>query len=193
MLPASHMNIPCAFAATVAVVLLSTTASMGSEVSPAETVPAQGSPAYGPDIADQLGDMAVAANPSMQAIRDRVGALEQRVRRAGAWLDPSISAEYSNMPINDPVLGQHAMSGIQLMLRQTFYWPGKIGAREEEARDYVRQEQLGLAEQRVELQANVKRAYYRLALTRQLRDVTRENVRLVSGFIDVVRAKLFAF
>ena len=36
----------------------------------------------------------------------------------------------------------------------------------------------------------MKRAYYRLALTRQLRDVTRENVQLARDFVDVVRGRV---
>jgi cobalt-zinc-cadmium efflux system outer membrane protein len=159
----------------------------GGDKAKAESVSHSG---YGPDSADRLAAMAIAANPSLRAIEERVGALEQKVRQAGAWLEPSISAEYSSMPIDRPLLGEHAMSGIQVMLKQTLYWPGKIGAREEEAGDRVRQEQLTLAEQKVQLQATVKRAYYRLALTRQLRDVTRENVQLVSDFADVVRVKV---
>ncbi len=142
------------------------------------------------DHANALGDEAVRANPSLQALGDRVGALEQKVHQARAWLDPTFSAEYSNMPIDDPTPGQHPMSGIQFMLRQTFYWPGKVGAREEEAKSRVRTEQLSLAEKELQLRATVKRAYYRLALTRQLRDVTKQHVRLVSDFVDTVRIKV---
>ncbi len=145
---------------------------------------------YGSDISDTLGDDAVRANPSIRAIEDRVGALEEKVQQARVWLDPTFSAEYSNMPLDDPAPGQHPMSGIQFMLKQTFYWPGKVGAREDEAKSQVLQEQLSLAEQKVQLRAAVRRAYYRLALTRQLRDVTRQHVELVSNFIDVVRIKV---
>jgi outer membrane protein, heavy metal efflux system len=148
------------------------------------------SAAHGSDLSDELANAAVLANPTLQAIEDRVGALEQRVLQARIWLDPIFSAEYSNMPIDDPAPGQHPMSGIQFMLRQTFYWPGKIGAREGEAKSRVIQEQLSLAERKVQLRATVKRAYFRLALTRQLRDVTRQHVRLVSDFMEVVRIKV---
>jgi cobalt-zinc-cadmium efflux system outer membrane protein len=191
MFPASLRNTSFAVGTALAV-LLSTPSNAASASASEATVPAKGSPDDGPDGADQLGELAVTANPSMQAIENRVGALEQKVRAAGAWLDPTISAEYSNMPIDDPEPGQHPMSGIQLMLRQTFFWPGKIGAREAEADHRVRQEQLTLAEQRVQLRASVKRAYYGLALTRQLRDVTQQNVQLVSDFIAIVRGKLEA-
>jgi cobalt-zinc-cadmium efflux system outer membrane protein len=162
------------------------------ERAPAPALQLAASSVSGPDVAAKLADMAVASNPGIRAVEDRIGALEQKVHQAGAWMDPAISAEYSSMPIDDPVLGQHAMSGIQLMLKQTFYWPGKIEARQEEATDRVHQEQQTLAEQQVQLRATVKRAYFRLALTRQLRGVTRENVQLVSDFLDVARAKVEA-
>ncbi len=141
------------------------------------------------DISKALGDLAVQANPAVGATRDRIQALEEQVSQAGAWMDPTFSAEYSNMPINAPVPGKHPMSGIQLTLRQTFPWPGKIDAREVEARSRVRQEQLTLAEQKLELRAAVRHAYYRLALTRQLRAVTQRHAQLASDFLDVVRVK----
>lgn len=143
----------------------------------------------GPDIADKLGDQAVKVNPSVAAIEHRVSALQQSVRAAGAWMDPVLSAEYSNMPIDDPLPGNHPMSGIQLMVKQTFFWPGKVKAREDEARAKVHENQVALAEQKVQLRTQVRRAYYRLALTRQLRGVTRRHIQLVKDFLDVVRVK----
>jgi cobalt-zinc-cadmium efflux system outer membrane protein len=145
--------------------------------------------AAGPDIANSLGDAAVKANPSIGALESRIRSLDEEVAESGVWMDPTFSAEYSNMPIDAPIPGRHAMSGVQLTLKQTFYWPGKIDARAEEARSRVREGRLGLAEQKLQLRALVRRAYYRLALTRQLRKVTREHVQLVSDFVDVVRVK----
>lgn len=188
----AHENIQSASAAVTSALLLFAPTSAAADVASGELPPAIGASRDDSDIANRLADMALAANPSIRAIADRVSALEQKVRQAGAWLDPSISAEYSSMPIDDPVPGQHAMSGIQLMLRQTFHWPGKISAREAKAEQRVRQERLTLAEQRVQLRASVKRAYYRLALARQLRDVTRKNVQLVSDLVEVVRVKVEA-
>jgi len=150
---------------------------------------APSNPLYGPDISAELGNLAVKANPTIGAAQDRIQALEQQVRQSGVWMDPTFSAEYSNMPIDSPIPGRHPMSGIQLTLRQTFYWPGKTGAREDEAQSRVRQERLTLAEQRVQLRAIVKRAYYRLALNRQLRAVTGVHVQLAGDFLDVVRVK----
>jgi len=192
MSPANLVNTCRALAAVAWVVSLPARADAATGPASSKSLPAEGASGYGPDSAEQLANLALEANPSIRAITDRVAALQEQVHQAGAWMDPSISAEYSSMPIDDPVLGQHPMSGVQLMLRQTFFWPGKLGAREQEADQRVRQERLTLDEQRVQLRASVKRAYYRLALTRQLRDVTRKNVELVSDFIDVVRGKVEA-
>ncbi|MCA9632134.1 MAG: TolC family protein [Myxococcales bacterium] len=166
----------CAFTATTALLLVSAV----GHAQPA---------AYGPDIADELGNKAAKVNASIDAVEQRVGALKESVTTAGAWMNPVLSAEYSNVPVDSFALGDHAMSGVQLKLSQTFYWPGKAAAREEEARARVRQEQLSLAEQKVQLRTSVMRAYYRLALTRQLRSVTREHVKLVKDFLEIVRVK----
>jgi len=172
-----------------AVLLLALARDAAAEVPAKATQSGKVATTWGPDIADKLGDEAVRVNPSIGAITHQVNALRHRVREASAWMDPTFSAEYSNMPIDSPIPGNHPMSGVQLTLRQTFYWPGKIRAREAEAQSRVRESQLALGEQKVKLRAQVRRAYYRLALTRQLREVTEAHVRLVGDFLDVVRAK----
>jgi len=152
---------------------------------------AQTAPADRPveDRSNTLAEEAVKRNPSIAAIKSRVRGLGERVRKAGAWLDPMVAVEYSNVPIDSWVLGDHAMSGLQLKLQQTFYFPGKVGLREEVARGEVRQQRLLLQERKIQLRAAVKRAYYSLALVRQLRQVTQGHIKLVDQFIDVVRVK----
>jgi outer membrane protein, heavy metal efflux system len=173
----------------VAIVLLLPVRRAAADVPSEPDRPAKADTGFGADIANKLGDEAVKANPSVGAIENRVSALREQVHEAGAWMDPTFSAEYSNMPIDNPVPGHHPMSGIQFTLKQTLYWPGKIGAREEEARSRVRENELALAEQKVQLRAEVRRAYYNLALARQLRAVTKEHAKLVRQFLVVARAK----
>jgi outer membrane protein, heavy metal efflux system len=156
---------------------------------PLVSLPAAAETDSSADQASTLADQAVRANPGIAAVGSRIRALEQQVRLAGAWLDPMASVEYSNLPIDAWIPGRHPMSGIQLGLKQTFYWPGKIAAREEEARSRVAEEQLTLAERQLQLGAMVERAYYRLALVRQLRQVTVHHIKLVGQFLDVVRIR----
>lgn len=138
---------------------------------------------------DSLVAAAWQANPSLEAIKARVQALGHAVHRAGAWKDPKLGVEYSNMPIDAWRPGEHPMSGIQLKLSQTFYYPGKIAARRAVVEGRVREARASLAERKVQLRTAVERAYYRLTLVRQLRQVTRDHIKLVDQFGDVVRVK----
>ena len=141
------------------------------------------------DRADELAGLAVKANPGIAATSTGISALRQRIRGAGAWLDPTVSLTYMNMPVDRWAPGASPMSGIQLSIKQPFYWPGKIKARRDEAEARVAEQRQTLSERKVQLRAMVKRAYYRLALVRHLRLVTSEHIKLVAQFIDAVRIK----
>ena len=132
---------------------------------------------------------ALKANRSISALKARIQALQLGVRKAGAWLDPSLAIEYSNMPIDAWRPGVHPMSGIQFKLSQTFYYPGKVAAREAVERQRVHETREALAEQRVVLRAVVRQAYYQLGLVRHLREVTQQHIKLVDQFLDVVKVK----
>ena len=146
-------------------------------------------PPEGPDGSAELAALAVEANPDIAAVATGIRALEQRVAGAGAWMDPVVSVGYLNMPVDRLAPGESPMSGIQIQLRQTFFWPGKIEAREEEAEALVRVQGQSLAERKWQLRAMVKRSYYRLALVRHLRDVTADHVRLLDQLVSVVQIR----
>ena len=141
------------------------------------------------DSAARLADAAVKVNPGLAAITTRVKALRQRIHGAGAWMDPVVSLTYMNMPVDRWAPGASPMSGIQLAIKQPFYWPGKVKARQDEAVARVAEQRQTLAERKVQLRAMVQRAYYRLALVRQLRKVTADHIKLVDQLKDAVRIK----
>ena len=95
----------------ITAIVLGPAPSAGADVPAKADTPARTGvppgPGYGTDVSDVLGKAAVESNPNILAIEDRIGALEQKVAQARVWLDPTFSAEYSNMPINDPVPGGH--------------------------------------------------------------------------------------
>lgn len=136
-----------------------------------------------------LAEQAIRANPGISAVQTRIRALQQRVQRAGAWMDPVAAVEYGSIPIDSGALGDSPMSGLQFKLQQTFFFPGKIALREEVAKGQVKEERHLLAERKVQLAAMVQRAYYSLALVRHLRQVTQSHIQLIDQFIDVVRIK----
>ena len=141
------------------------------------------------DSAARLADLAVKVNPGLAAVTLRVKALQQRVHGAGAWMDPMVSLTYMNMPVDRWAPGGSPMSGIKLAIKQPFYWPGKIKARQALAEAQVAEQRVTIAERKVQLRAMVKRAYYRLALVRHMREVTAEHIKLVDQLQDAVRIK----
>jgi hypothetical protein len=58
-------------------------------------------------------------------LKHQVEALEEQEKASVTWKDPVFSVVYSNMPLGDLSLGHHPMSGVELLLKQTFPFPGK--------------------------------------------------------------------
>ncbi|QQR89810.1 MAG: TolC family protein [Myxococcales bacterium] len=141
------------------------------------------------DVAQALAEEGLRKNQGLRAIEKRIAALSENIDRAGAWMDPIASAEYSNIPIDSLRPDRHPMSGVQFKLQQTFFFPGKTSRREAVAKGEVKQAKEALAESQTQLRNLVKRAYYELTLVRQLREITKEHIQLVAQFIDVVRVK----
>ena len=94
------------------------------------------------DQSAALVELAMRHNPELSAVTWSIRALEQRVLRARSWPDPMLAVEVSNVPVDSWVLGDHAMSGLQFKLQQTFPFPGKRRLREEVAQGEVRQQRL---------------------------------------------------
>lgn len=140
------------------------------------------------DTSEALVQQALDSNPSMESLRQRIDALESRTTQAGARPEPMIGVEYSNMPVTAPVPGNHPMSGLQLKLQQTLLFPGTVPSRVAAAEARVRIGDASYEEGRVALAAAVRRAYWRLALTRQLRVVTEEHLAQVKQLVESVRA-----
>ena len=145
--------------------------------------------AYGSqDLEEDLVLQALQGHPTMESLRQRIDALESRSTRAGALPEPVLGLEYSNMPVTAPVPGIHPMSGLQLRLQQTLLAPGTVTRRVSAAEARVRIGEASYDEGRVNLAAAVRRAYWQLTLTRQLRAVTEDHRVQVNQLIEVVRA-----
>jgi len=139
------------------------------------------------DPAEELVRQALEAHPSLDALREQIGALESRSWQASARPEPMVGVEYSNMPVTAPVPGNHPMSGVQLRVQQTLLVPGTVPRRIAAADARVRVGEASYEEARVSLAAAVRRTYWQLALTRQLRTVTGEHLTQVDQLIDAVR------
>ena len=73
---------------------------------------------FAADSMDALAEEAVQANPGVDAIQRQVAALKAKADSSQKWMDPVLGVEYSQFPVNTWSLGDSAMTGIQLTLKQ---------------------------------------------------------------------------
>lgn len=138
---------------------------------------------------EPLVQQALAVNTDLARINHQLVALTHDVAAAGRWADPVVAVEYSSVPWDSWALDRSPMSGVQLKLQQTFPLPGKNTQREGAARYRVAAGRQALAEARVQLAARVRITYWRLALVRQLRQLTVRHVALVHELRGAVEAR----
>jgi len=145
------------------------------------------------DDPDALAEAAVAAHPSLEALRWQAGAFRASEESAQLWADPVVAGELSNLPVLTPWLGNHAMSGLQLKVQQRFPAPGEPAARPPHppppphARTEAALDEVDAAANA--LRGEVRAGYWQLALVRQLRDVTSAHVRELDGLLEAVQAR----
>ncbi len=139
-----------------------------------------------PDTAEAVALGVVTGHPELEAAEAQADALEALVDGARVRPDPMVGVEYSNVPLTQPWLGEHPMSGVQLKVSQTLLAPGKVDARQAAAREQADAARAAIPPVRNRLAGGAAEAWYGLARIRQLRTVTREHIELLGQLIDVV-------
>ena len=138
---------------------------------------------------DTLVQQALSANPELSAIEHRIQTLKYKAQAVQRWMDPVLSVEYGNFPVDTWNMGDSPMTGVQVKLSQTFSLAGKNDRREATVQARKQAMRWNLAEKRNVLAAEVKRVYWTLALSRQLRIITIRHIKALEQLLEVVKAK----
>ena len=136
-----------------------------------------------------LADEAVQANPSLEAMRARERALRERAEVAGARMDPMVSVELSNLPVTTFSLADHGMAGVQLRAQQTLRPPTWSRLQRELGEQRADAAGFATAEAELQLRGAVERAWWTLARTRMLAQVTEEHLARTEQLLDAARAR----
>lgn len=137
----------------------------------------------------ELINLALKRNPKLKQIQYHIKALEKKIPQAGAWMDPMLGVSYLNAPVDTFSLGDFAMSGIEVKYSQTIPFFGKSELRERIADKNLKQAEWTLQESTNALKTLLRKTYYSLSLTRQLRKLTRKHIKLVEQFLAAVKFK----
>ncbi len=141
------------------------------------------------DSMESLAEEAVKANPRIDALQRQVVALKAKADASQQWMDPILAVEYSQFPVNTWSLGDSAMTGVQLTLKQTFPFPGKNDRREEAAAAESEVKQFEREEFIIQLKGAVKQNYLSLALVRQLKQLNLADIRAIEKLEQRVRLR----
>lgn len=148
----------------------------------------QGQQAQPPTVAALVAE-AEANNPELLAAKKTAEAAAAKVPQAGALPDPMLSVGTMNVPAADPSLRRDMMTMTTIQLGETFPFPGKLGLREEVARQEAEAAEWEVERVRQKVLAEVKSAYYEIYFVDRAFQVTNRNESLVGDFARLTSAK----
>ncbi len=137
---------------------------------------------------ERLIAAAVADNPDLAAVRDRIAATEAAVPQASSLPDPEAMVALSNVPVGDTALERTPMTGIQLGLRQKVPYPGRLDLKELAAEQDVKITRSIYQESENAVIRDVKHAWDDLFYLQKAVEVTRVNKEVAHALTEVADA-----
>lgn len=134
-------------------------------------------------------EIAAEANPEIAAVAASRDAALERITPAGAWDDPRVSYEASNLPIGSFNFHSTPMSGNQFGLRQKLPFPGLLGHRREAARSASDAAQSDLHDRMVRVSGIVEVRWAMLGFSQRALDITDRNIELVRQLAEIAEVK----
>ncbi len=136
-----------------------------------------------------LLEEAVRRNPDLEAARKRWQASLAKIPQAGALPDPIVSLNLLNVPITTFAFDQEAMTGKQIAFTQKFPFPGKLGLKENIARENAAVMEAQVAELRNQLIKNVKYTFYELCLIDKSIVTVEKTMQALKEFVRVTETR----
>ena len=137
----------------------------------------------------ELIDLALAANPDLQAADARWRMNQEKVPQAESLEDPVLSLALNNYPVDTLEGDRTPMTGRVLRLSQKFPFPGKLALRGEIAQQQAEWYRASYHDARLQLARMVKEAYYNLYFYDRAIRVIERNIALLDDFIRLTETK----
>lgn len=137
---------------------------------------------------DSLIAIAVLVNPAVHAAQQRVHAAQARIGPAGALPDPMLSFGIMNLPVREPGFSDF-MTMKTVGAAQMLPFPGKRALAERTAELEVRAAEAALESVRRDVVADVRKAWYDLALLDRTLAIMEANQTLLVNFIQVTESR----
>ena len=128
-------------------------------------------------------------NPTLAASRAEQLARSHTAAVSGAWSDPMLMVEYSNVPISNPLLSAHPMAGVQLKVQQQVQWPGWRHAQQAAAEAKVDQSEQLTERATQALAASLRHTWWSITESRLLRAVTEQHLARTQELLAAATAQ----
>ena len=130
-------------------------------------------------------EAALADNPSLDSMRERIRMKENAATKAGALDDPKLWMGISNLPTQSWDFRQEDMTGKEIGLSQMFPWPGMRKTRTEMALREKEEAEFVLEEMRSTLRSEIKMTYAELASVRKQIEAVRRSQEVLKDIVGV--------
>lgn len=144
--------------------------------------------AGGQEFLEKYLEVAAKNNPAVKAKFNDYQAALQKVPQVGSLPDPQVSFGYFIQPVETRIGAQKArISAVQM-----FPWFGTLDAMENSAVQTAKAKYEDFREAKSKLFYHVKSAYYDLYVTRQVINITRQNIDILNSFYRLALIKIEA-
>lgn len=138
---------------------------------------------------DEAVEAVIRYNPALKVFNWKIKRVDEKLRQAGSWMDPTLRFGLMNVPIESRVFDQEPMTGKQLSLMQRIPFPGKLGVKA----DAVSYELMAVEEDKLELEGMLVRSvtedYFNLYLTDQSIMINTKNIGLLKSFVEIAETR----
>lgn len=132
---------------------------------------------------EHLLNNALTNNSELKAAEYKWRLYENKVSQTGVLDDPFLSVGLNNYPVDSWAADESPMSGKVLKLSQSFPFPGKLAAKNEQSKEQARWYQGVYEDGKLQLAWKVKDAFYSLFFYNRALKITRKNLALLDDFI----------
>ena len=130
-------------------------------------------------------DAALAGNPSLDTMRERIRMKENAAIRAGALDDPKLRMGIVNVPTRSWDFREEDMTGKEIGISQMFPWPGMRKTRTEMVLREKEEAESVLEEMRSTLRSEIKMTYSELASVRKQIEAVRRSQEVLKDIVGV--------
>lgn len=137
---------------------------------------------------DSLVALSRTSNPGMRAAAARVVAAHAAIGPAGARPDPMLMAGLQDFPYGKPGFSDNFTMNM-LRVTQTFPYAGKLSLATHAAEEEEAAARAELDQKRLDVERDVRDAYYELAFVRHAREIVRNNEQVLTGLSRITEAR----